>query len=167
MDFCIFPPCKETNHIGKQNSHQYFINYVNLVKGNPKSCFYQVEFLLFECLQDVTGGSIVFMLATKCFLIDITTEENRTTRMAVLDAFYSVGYLIGLPLGNYIKKSFGYVPLFGVTLTLTIITMFYVAFFIKDSYALVSEEKKKEFDEEREKNELKCNTGMVSVLSTF
>ena len=62
----------------------------------------QVEYLLFECLQDVTGGNIVFFLATKCFLVDITTEENRTTRMAVLDAFYSVGYLIGLPLGTYI-----------------------------------------------------------------
>ena len=79
-----------------------------------------MEYLLFECLQDVTGGNIVFFLATKCFLVDITSEENRTTRMAVLDAFYSVGYLIGLPLGTYIKKEFGYVPLFSMTLGLVI-----------------------------------------------
>jgi predicted MFS family arabinose efflux permease len=114
---------------------------------------------LFECLQDVTGGSIVFFLATKCYLVDITSEENRTTRMAVLDAFYSVGYLIGLPLGTYIKKEFGYVPLFSLTLGLVICAMIYTAVFINDSYHLITEDQRKVFDAEREANQLKCDRG--------
>ena len=114
---------------------------------------------MFECLQDLTGGSIVFFLATKCFIVDITSEENRTTRMAVVDAFYGVGYLVGLPIGTYIKKEFGYVPLFSLTLGLVICAMIYVAVFIKDSYHLISDERKKVFDAERESNQLKCDRG--------
>jgi len=150
----------------------YFIlNFVYLVNS---IWFHQlkVEFLLFECLQDLTGGSIVFFLATKCFIVDITNEENRTTRMAVLDAFYSVGYLAGLPLGNYIKKQFGYIYLFSLTLGLVICAMIYTALFIKDSYHLITEEQKKIFDEERDSNQLKCDRGVIKkvldmTLSSF
>ena len=91
--------------------------------------------------------------------VDITSEENRTSRMAVLDAFYSVGYLIGLPLGTYIKKEFGYVPLFSLTLRLVIYAMIYTPVFNKDSYHLITEEQRKVFDAEREANKLKCDRG--------
>jgi fucose permease len=107
----------------------------------------------------LTGGSIVFFLATKCYIVDITSEENRTTRMAVTDAFFGVGYLIGLPIGTYIKKEFGYVPLFSITLGLVICAMIYAAVFLKDSYQLISVEQKKVFDAEREENQLKCDRG--------
>ena len=120
---------------------------------------WKVEFLLFECLQDITGGNIVFFLATKCYLVDLTSEETRTTRLAALDAFYSVGYLTGLPLGTYIKKNFGYVPLFATTLGLVVLAIAYVVFFIKDSYHLVTEAQRKIFDEERKGNKLKCGKG--------
>ena len=79
--------------------------------------------------------------------------------MAVLDAFYSVGYLAGLPLGNFIKKQFGYIYLFSLTLGVVICAMIYTAIFITDSYNLISEEQKKIFDEEREANQLKCDKG--------
>ena len=84
--------------------------------------------------------------------------------MAVLDAFYSVGYLAGLPLGNYIKKQFGYIYLFSLTLGLVICAMIYTALFIKDSYHLITEEQKKIFDEERDSNQLKCDQGISPLL---
>ena len=79
--------------------------------------------------------------------------------MAVVDAFYGVGYLIGLPLGTFIKKEFGYVPLFSLTLGLVICAMLYVVVFIKDSYHLITDEQKKVFDAEREANQLICGKG--------
>ena len=79
--------------------------------------------------------------------------------MAVTDAFFGVGYLIGLPIGTYIKKEFGYVPLFSITLGLVICAMIYAAVFLKDSYQLISVEQKKVFDAEREENQLKCDRG--------
>ena len=79
--------------------------------------------------------------------------------MAVLDAFYSVGYLAGLPLGNYIKKQFGYISLFSLTLGLVVCAMIYTALFINDSYHLITEEQRKVFDQEREENQFKCDRG--------
>ena len=116
---------------------------------------------MFECLQDLTGGSIVFILATKCFIIDITTEENRTSRLAVTDAFFGLGYLIGLPIGTHLKKHFGYSALFSVTLGLAACALVYAFLFIKDSYHFVKDEKKTVFDDEREANAIKCDKGKI------
>ena len=77
--------------------------------------------------------------------------------MAVLDAFYSVGYLIGLPLGTYIKKEFGYVPLFSLTLGLVICAMIYTAVFIKDSYHLITEDQRKVFDAKQKETQCGCS----------
>ena len=106
----------------------------------------------------------MFTLATKCFIVDITTEENRTARLAITDAFLAVGYLIGLPLGTHLKKYFGYIVLFSVTLVLILVAMIYAAIFIKDSYHLVTDEKKKAFDEDREENQLNCDKGNPTDL---
>ena len=81
--------------------------------------------------------------------------------MAVTDAFFGVGYLIGLPIGTYIKKEFGYVPLFSLTLGLVICAMIYAAVFLKDSYHLITDEQKKVFDVARDENKLKCDRGKV------
>ena len=122
---------------------------------------------MFECLQDLTGGTIVFTLATKCFIIDITTEENRTSRLAITDAFLGIGYLIGLPLGTHLKKLFGYNVLFSVSLGLAILAMIYAAIFIEDSYHLVTDEKKKAFNDDRESNVLKCDKGKIMEDISF
>ena len=36
--------------------------------------------MLFECLQDLTGGDLVFLLGVNSLLVDTTTTEERTTR---------------------------------------------------------------------------------------
>ena len=120
---------------------------------------------MFECLEDITGGSLVFFLATQCFIVDITTEENRTARMAIAEAFYGLGWLIGLPLGTYTKKHLGYVPLFSLNLILALGTILYVVLFVKDSYHLLSDQQKISFDAERDTNQLRCDRG--NILSSF
>ena len=116
--------------------------------------------MLFECLQDLTGGALVFELAHKCFIVDITSDENRTARLAVTDAFRGIGYLTGIALGTRLKEAFGYNVLFMVGLALCVIGLLYAVIVLKDSYHLVTEEKKRTFDEQREKNAVKCNQGI-------
>ena len=70
------------------------------------------------------------------------SEENRTSRLAITDAFLGLGYLIGLPIGTHLKKLFGYNVLFSVPLGLAILAMIYAAIFIEDIYHLVSDEKR-------------------------
>ena len=93
--------------------------------------FVKVEYLLFECLQDVTGGEIVFGLGMYALMADITTEDNRTKRMAVLDAFKYLGIAIGFVSGGIIKKMFGWTPLYLTSMALIVIDIFYVICFVK------------------------------------
>ena len=37
----------------------------------------QVEYLLLECLQDLTGGATCFYLASYSYMADITTPDTR------------------------------------------------------------------------------------------
>ena len=79
----------------------------------------------------------MFGLAMYALMADITTEENRTKRMAVMDAFKFVGIAIGFFLGGIIKDRFGWTNLYLTSMTLIIIDILYVIFFIKESKLLV------------------------------
>ena len=92
--------------------------------------------MLFECLQDITGGEIVFGLGMYALMADITTDENRTKRMAVLDAFKFLGLAIGFVSGGIIKNSFGWIPLYLTSMTIILVNILYVIFFVKESSKL-------------------------------
>ena len=53
---------------------------MRFVKMSNSENLVEMEFLLFECLQDLTGGDLVFLLGVNSLLVDITTTEERTTR---------------------------------------------------------------------------------------
>ena len=64
----------------------------------------QVEYLLLECLQDLTGGATCFYLASYSYMADITTPDTRTRRLSFLDAFMPIGFIIGLPIGTWLRN---------------------------------------------------------------
>ena len=67
---------------GSINS-RYFPNeldYVQFQKLPMPTNLLEMEFLLFECLQDLTGGDLVFLLGVNSLLVDTTTTDERTTR---------------------------------------------------------------------------------------
>ena len=64
----------------------------------------KVEYLLLECLQDLTGGATCFYLAAYSYMADITSPETRTRRLSLLDCFMPIGFCIGLPLGTWLRQ---------------------------------------------------------------
>ena len=93
----------------------------------------KAEFLLFESLQDFMGGTNLFMMATYAYLSDVSAEDKRTKRFAMVDAISPLGYAAGTALGGILQKQFGYVVTFGIGAGACFLGVLYIAIVIKDS----------------------------------
>ena len=133
--------------------------------------------MLFECLQDFTGGAICFYLACYSYMVDITTPETRTRRLSVLDSFMPIGFIVGLPFGTFVKNNYGLVCLYSIAAGIVFIAMVYVFFVVNDSRKNFDEEKKQEVKNTKSDVVLGCNKGehincpkiqfLFSVISDF
>ena len=54
----------------------------------------QVEFLLLECLQDLTGGKKFYKMAAQLYIMDNTSVSSRTARMCFLEATIGLAIMI-------------------------------------------------------------------------
>jgi len=96
--------------------------------------FYQLkmEFLLFECLQDLTGGDLVFLLGVNSLLVDSTTTDERTTRLIILDAFRFCGRAAGMQIAAQMKTQVGWTAIFGLNFVLIAANFVYILLCVKD-----------------------------------
>lgn len=125
----------------------------------------KVEYLLFEALQDLTGGKKIFMLAARCYIMDITSVDTRTARICWLEATLALAIMIGGPLGTIISENLGYIALHCIVLALVAIGLTY-CYFLKESIQLVGEEKKAAMIEDQNMGKIKCDKGVCcSVLN--
>jgi len=108
----------------------------------------KVEYLLFECLQDLTGGNELMVVGVHSYMTDITARGERTARMCLLDAWLYVGMMLGFQLGTAIKSGLGWVALSTVYIVLFLVNMLYVVFILKEPpRPRVDEETKQKEDE--------------------
>ena len=56
---------------------------------------FAAEFLMAESIQFVFGGFQCIFLGFYSYISDISTEDNRTVRIAIVDFFYFVGFSMG------------------------------------------------------------------------
>ena len=66
-------------------------------------------------------------------MTDITSPETRTKRLSLLDSFMPIGFLIGLPLGTFIRNNYGFVALFFTAALVILSAILYVFFVLKES----------------------------------
>ena len=66
-------------------------------------------------------------------MVDITTAQDRTRRMSNLDSALPAGLVVGLPVGSYVRNTYGLVPLYSLATGVTLLAMVYVLWVVKES----------------------------------
>ncbi|KAG7163984.1 Proton-coupled folate transporter-like 5 [Homarus americanus] len=94
-----------------------------------------VEYLLAVALLDsLGGGTVSFLTAANSYISDVTSEESRTSRVGLANSIWFLGGPIGTLIGTYIYKAGGYQVLFGTSLSMYVVSLFYISFFLPESH---------------------------------
>ncbi|EFN80076.1 uncharacterized protein LOC105187223 isoform X2 [Harpegnathos saltator] len=72
------------------------------------------------------GGLCILILATLCYITDITNDSERSWHLAWLDALISLGLLIGLFSGPVIFETYGYTGVFSIATILCVVATLYI-----------------------------------------
>ncbi|XP_045501793.1 proton-coupled folate transporter-like isoform X2 [Colias croceus] len=81
----------------------------------------------------ITGGFRVLLTGVYCYVSDITSKENTSLRMTMIDAATTSGSVIGSLLSSYLILSIGNVYLLLLAALLNVFAYGFTKFFIKES----------------------------------
>lgn len=80
----------------------------------------------------LTGGWFTMFMGVFSYIADITTEEQRTLRIGIVNLFHSVGVPVGAALSGILVRKIGLYGVFSVSATLYILSFIYGFIRIKE-----------------------------------
>ncbi|KAI5644517.1 major facilitator superfamily domain-containing protein [Phthorimaea operculella] len=80
----------------------------------------------------LTGGWFTMFMGVFSYIGDVTTEEQRTLRIGIVNLFYSVGVPVGAALSGILVRKIGLYGVFSLSATLYVISFFYGYYRIKE-----------------------------------
>ena len=113
--------------------------------------FFEIDplHLLWGSVAGVTGGYVCLNIGLYGYVSDVSTAENRTTRLSILNGVFSAGYVIGTSLGGKLYKMYGnYYLNFGISIGFGVVGMIYAIFITKETITQedIGREKRRFFD---------------------
>lgn len=87
----------------------------------------------------LTGGWFTMFMGVFSYIADVTTEEQRTLRIGVVNLFYSVGVPVGAALSGILVRKIGLYGVFSLSATLYILSFLYGYWRIKEVKKPVSD----------------------------
>ncbi|KAK3861470.1 hypothetical protein Pcinc_032577 [Petrolisthes cinctipes] len=78
--------------------------------------------------------AVSFLTAANAYLGDVTPEHTRTSRISLANSIWFLGGPLGTLMGTYIYNTSGYLALFSVSLTLSLLAFLYVLFCLSESH---------------------------------
>lgn len=81
----------------------------------------------------ITGGWITMFMGAFCHISDISTEENRTFRVGVVNLCLTAGGPIGMALSGILLEQIGYYGVFSISSFLILLSLIYGVYYIKDT----------------------------------
>ncbi|XP_011171987.1 proton-coupled folate transporter [Solenopsis invicta] len=79
------------------------------------------------------GGVMILMLASLCYITDITDDNERAWHLACLEILFSLGLLVGLLVGPVIFEAYSYTTVLSVSTIFCILATLYVLFFVPET----------------------------------
>jgi Na+/melibiose symporter-like transporter len=79
---------------------------------------------------------VCFFMGCYSYIADITSEENRSFRLSIIDALWPIGFFTGMALSSVIKTELGFTYNFALGMLCALLAMLYTIFFVKDSRKL-------------------------------
>ncbi|XP_075165567.1 putative peptidoglycan muropeptide transporter SLC46 [Haematobia irritans] len=83
--------------------------------------------------HSLLGGNCVFSVAAFCFISDVTDVKTRPYRMISLEAFLSVGLMMGSLLSSYVYEATNATFTFSISGILMCLTTVYIALYVPES----------------------------------
>ncbi|XP_037296821.1 solute carrier family 46 member 3 [Manduca sexta] len=80
----------------------------------------------------LTGGWFTMFMGVFSYIADVTTEEQRTLRIGIVNLFHSVGVPVGAALSGILVRKIGLYGVFSVSATLYILSFLYGYYRIKE-----------------------------------
>ncbi|CAK1579468.1 unnamed protein product [Parnassius mnemosyne] len=80
----------------------------------------------------LTGGWFTMFMGVFSYIADVTTEEQRTLRIGIVNLFYSLGVPVGAALSGILVRKIGLYGVFSLSASLYTLSFFYGFFRIKE-----------------------------------
>lgn len=103
-------------------------------------------FLIAFIPLSLLGGVCVLLVATYCYISDITNTDTRAWRLAWFDACLSIGIVFGIFIGPMIFQIYGYTKLFIVSGTCSGCALLFIIFFVPETVIINRENQVKFFN---------------------
>ena len=91
-------------------------------------------YLIVGCVVDgLSGGPPCVLMAIFALLADITTREQRTLRVLIVDLALDVGGFLAMLFGGYLVDTLGFLYPFAIMLGVNLLNVLYTWFFIPET----------------------------------
>lgn len=111
----------------------------------------------------LTGGWFTMMMGVFSYIADITTEEERTLRIGILNVCFSLGVPFGMAFSGILLKKIGFYGVFTTSATLYLLSFLYGCFILKEP----QRKTKQELEKTTQKNLLADFFDKKHVVETF
>ncbi|KAL1402063.1 hypothetical protein pipiens_006250 [Culex pipiens pipiens] len=80
----------------------------------------------------LTGGWFTMFMGVFSYIADVTTTEERTLRIGIVNLCFSLGVPIGMAFSGVLLKKIGFYGIFSISASLYLVAFFYGVFFVPE-----------------------------------
>ncbi|XP_058463536.1 lysosomal proton-coupled steroid conjugate and bile acid symporter SLC46A3-like [Malaya genurostris] len=90
----------------------------------------------------LSGGWFTMFMGVFSYIADVTTTEERTIRIGIVNLCFSLGVPIGMAFSGILLKQIGFYGVFSISACLYLVAFFYGVFFLKEVNVSVNEKER-------------------------